>query len=150
MIQKFILKIFFLFFYSSLLYSSEKINEFNIIGNDRISDETVILFTGYKINDSINDSDLNEIMKKLYNTNFFEDLTIIFENNILSIRLKENPLIQTIIFEGIKKESLVEQIKEILIQKEKSSFIESKIKVDKNRIINSLRANGYFFFRSNY
>jgi len=145
MINKLILTIFFLIFFTSVASSSEKINEFKISGNDRISDETIILFTGYKINDSINDNDLNEIIKKLYDTNFFEDLSITFEKNILSISLKENPLIQTIIFEGIKKESLVEKIKEILIQKEKSSFIESKIKEDKNRITNSLRANGYFF-----
>ena len=145
MINKLILTIFFLIFFTSVASSSEKINEFKISGNDRISDETIILFTGYKINDSINDNDLNEIIKKLYETNFFEDLSITFEKNIVSISLKENPLIQTIIFEGIKKESLVEKIKEILIQKEKSSFIESKIKEDKNRITNSLRANGYFF-----
>ena len=145
MINKLILTIFFLIFCTSVVSSSEKINEFKISGNDRISDETIILFTGYKINDSINDNDLNEIIKRLYDTNFFEDLSITFEKNIVSISLKENPLIQTIIFEGIKKESLVEKIKEILIQKEKSSFIESKIKEDKNRIINSLRANGYFF-----
>ena len=145
MINKLILTIFFLIFFTSLASSSEKINEFKISGNDRISDATIILFTGYKINDSINDNDLNEIIKRLYDTNFFEDLSITFEKNIVSISLKENPLIQTIIFEGIKKESLVEKIKEILIQKEKSSFIESKIKVDRNRIINSLRSNGYFF-----
>ena len=145
MINKLILTIFFLIFFTSVASSSEKINEFKISGNDRISDETIILFTGYKINDSINDNDLNEIIKRLYDTNFFEDLSITFEKNIVSISLKENPLIQTIIFEGIKKESLVEKIKEILIQKEKSSFIESKIKEDKNRITNSLRANGYFF-----
>ncbi len=145
MINKTLLTIFFIIFFTSVASSSEKINEFKISGNDRISDETIILFTGYKINDSINDNDLNEIIKRLYDTNFFEDLSITFEKNIVSINLKENPLIQTIIFEGIKKESLVEQIKEILIQKEKSSFIESKIKEDKNRITNSLRANGYFF-----
>ena len=132
-------------FYSSIVFSSEQINKFEITGNDRISNETIILFTGYKVSENVDEDNLNEIIKKLYNTNFFEDVTINFKNNILFITVKENPLIQSIMFEGIKKESLVEKIKEILLQKEKSSFIETKIKQDQNRIINSLRANGYFF-----
>ena len=57
MINKTILTIFFLIFFTSVASSSEKINEFKISGNDRISDATIILFTGYKINDSINDND---------------------------------------------------------------------------------------------
>ena len=78
MINKLILTIFFLIFFTSLASSSEKINEFKISGNDRISDATINLFTGYKINDSINYNDLNEIIKRLYDTNFFDDLSIIF------------------------------------------------------------------------
>ena len=30
-------------------------------------------------------------------------------------------------------------------QKEKSSFVESKIKEDQNRILNALKVNGYYF-----
>ena len=40
---------------------------------------------------------------------------------------------------------MIEKIKDILIQKEKSSFVESKIKEDRDRIINILRVNGYYF-----
>ena len=63
--------------------------------------------------------------------------------------MKENPLIQTIVFEGIKKQSLVETLKDNLIQKEKSSFVENKIKIDQDRISNSLRVNGYYFSKVN-
>ena len=42
MINKFILTIFFLIFYSSIVFSSEQINKFEITGNDRISNETII------------------------------------------------------------------------------------------------------------
>ena len=45
---------------------AEKIKKFEITGNDRISDETIILFSEYNINDDINQSNLNEIIKNLY------------------------------------------------------------------------------------
>ncbi len=140
------------FFFASLIYlffsnsvSSEIINEFKITGNDRITNETIILFSGYKINDNIDEDDINEILKKLYGTLFFKNLSVKIENNILFIEVTENPLIQSVIFKGIKKESLVERIKEIIFQKEKSSFVENKIKEDQNRILNTLRVNGYYF-----
>ena len=124
---------------------SDIIKDFKISGNDRISDETIILFSGYNLNDNIEDSDLNIIIKSLYETSFFKDVSLNFENNILYVKVSENHLIQSVIFEGIKNKSLVKGIKEIILQKEKSSFIESKIKKDQDLILNSLRVNGYYF-----
>ena len=51
--------------YSSIL------NNIEINGNDRISDETIKLFTSVNVNDEINDNKLNNILKDLYETNFF-------------------------------------------------------------------------------
>ena len=121
------------------------IREFKISGNDRISDETIILFSGYKVNDNIDETDLNKIIKELYQTSFFKKISLKFDNGILFINVNENPLIQSVIFEGIKSENLVERIKEIILQKEKSSFVESKVKDDQDRILNSLRMAGYYF-----
>ena len=144
MFKKILITLIVYFNFINYVYS-DIIKDFQINGNDRISKETIILFTGYKVQQNINSDDLNNILKNLYGTTFFEDVSINFENNILLINVKENPLIQSIIFEGIKKQSLVERLKDILILKEKSSFVESKIKSDQNRIINSLRVNGYYF-----
>ena len=114
------------------------------LGNDRISKETVILFSEPKLNEDI-DTDLNNAIKKLYETSFFDNISIDFTNNILSISVVENPLIQKLKIDEIKKNSLIENIKEIIVQKEKSSFVESKIKEDQNRILNALKVNGYYF-----
>ena len=138
--------IYFIFFFSFFnLVKAEIINKIEVTGNERISDETVILFSGIKIDQNINQSDLNNIIKKLYETSFFENISINFENNILFFKVKENPLIQSISFEGIKNKSLISRIKDIILQKEKSSYVESKIKLDQDRILNSLRVSGYYF-----
>ena len=144
----FFYKILFLSFLFIILSLSktyaDKINKFEISGNDRISNETIILFSGYKINDDINSNDLNNVIKKLYETNFFENISINFKNNILSINVIENPLIQSITID-LEKKSLVEKIQKILLQREKSSFIKSNVREDQNRILNQLRRNGYYF-----
>ena len=134
-------------FFNLLLNSSyaDKIKKFQIDGNDRISNETIILFSGLQIDDTVTDNDLNTAIKNLYETSFFQNLEINIENSILYINVVENPLIQSIVIEGIKKKSLVEVVKDIIIQKEKTSFVESKVKKDQERILNSLRIAGYYF-----
>ncbi len=145
MIKKFILIILFqIILYTQNSYA-EIIKSFVINGNDRISDETIILFSGTKVNDNIDSNNLNNIIKKLYETNFFKDISLSFEKNILTINVVESPLIQTVSIEGIKKQSFVDQIKVLLLQKEKSSFNQNKIKSDQNIILNTLRMNGYYF-----
>ncbi len=139
-----------IFYFFTIVYlqtnlHADIIKKFEVIGNDRISDETIILFTGYNIEENVEVNDLNIIIKNLYETSFFKNIKIDFDNNILSIEVVENPLIQSVVFEGIKRVSLTEKLKEIISQKEKSSFIKNKIKDDQNKILNTLRVNGYYF-----
>ena len=59
-----------LFFYSQVF--SETINEIKISGNERVPGETIKIFSKVSIDDNLNQSDLNEIVKNLYETNYFE------------------------------------------------------------------------------
>ncbi len=136
-------------FFITSISIADIIKEFQINGNDRIANETIILFSGYNIQDEVTDNDLNIIIKNLYETSFFKNIDLEFEKNILKINVEENPLIQSIYIEGIKRTSLVDQIKKSLTQKEKSSFIKSRIKDDQNKILNSLRVIGYYFSEVN-
>ncbi len=144
MIKLFYTLVFLLIFLIKSSYA-EKIQSFNIVGNERISDQTVILFSGLKLKQEIDPQKLNDSLKKLYETTFFENVSVSFDNNILTIELIENPLIQNIEFVGIKRESLIEKIRDMIQLKEKSSFVENKIKLDQDLILNVLRVNGYYF-----
>ena len=46
-------------------------------GNERISDETIKMFSNINIGDDIDENELNEILKKIYETNFFENVKVI-------------------------------------------------------------------------
>ena len=52
-----------------------------------------------KIDDfkEINNETLNIILKNLYDTNFFKDVSVIYENNNLIINVQEQPIIQQIV-----------------------------------------------------
>ena len=141
-----ILIYFFLFWiYLIKPLSADVIKDIKISGNDRITKETIILFSGLSVNQNIETNQLNNVLKKLYETNFFQNISINLDSNIVYINVEENPLIQSIVFDGIKSKSLLENIQNIISQKEKSSYVESKIKEDQNLIINSLRVSGYYF-----
>ena len=50
----------------SQFVNAEIINKVNVIGNERISSETIKVYGGIKINSDYEKSDLEQILKKLY------------------------------------------------------------------------------------
>ena len=72
-IKQLILIIFFPLF-SILNANSEIVKKIEIIGNERVSSETIKLFSNTSINENLDNNDLNDILKNLYDTNFFKDV----------------------------------------------------------------------------
>ena len=98
-----------LFLLSSNVYSAILTN-INVEGNDRISNETIKMFSNVKIGDDLSESDLNNILKKIYDTNYFEDVSIKLIDGNLYISVKENPIIENINYTGINSNTLKEII----------------------------------------
>ena len=138
----FITIIFIFFFITNSL--AEIIKNIDVKGNKRISKETIILFGNIKLNHEINGGDLNDIIKNLYETNFFKDVSIKIINNRLLIEVVENPLIQSVNIEGIKNKKIIEILRENMILKQKSSFVPNIAHEDKKKLLNILRSNGYY------
>src|SRR6056300_1819660 len=124
---------------------ADKIKSIDVVGNERITDETVISFLSVKIGDNISSEDINLITKDLYNTNFFENVSVSYKNEILLITLNENPIIQKITYNGIKSDRLKTLVTENLKLINRSSFIKIFAEQDASTILNNLKKNGYFF-----
>ena len=133
----------FLFFLNSAF--SELIEKINVTGNQRVSSETIIMFTGTRLNDPYNDNISNEILKNLYNSNFFENISITFKNGMLTINVTEFPIIEQINFNGLKAKKYQDIIKKSISLKARSSFNEVLVLEDKNLIKNILKNFGYYF-----
>ena len=132
-----------LFFYSQVF--SETINEIKISGNERVPGETIKIFSKVSIDDNLNQSDLNEIVKNLYETNYFELIDVKFEKNILNINVKENPIIYNLLINGVKSKSLIGEIKNLLELKERMPFLKPLIDKENQKLNLFLRKKGYFF-----
>ena len=142
---KFIISIFVFFLILIKSSYSEKINKIEIIGNERISDETIKVFSGIDLSSDFETLDLNKILKQLYETNYFSDVQIQYENQILNIQVIENPIVQSIVIEGLKAQKFKDQVYDTLKIKEKNSFVQEISKKDVLRISNSLKKSGYYF-----
>ena len=132
-------------FYPISYLKSDIINNIQITGNERIPDETILMFSKFSVGDSLTEDSLNKILVDLYESNFFEDVSIIFKDNKLIIDVKENPLIQNINFKGIKAKKILEAIKDGLKLKERTSYNENFNKDDVSQIISNLKDLGYYF-----
>ena len=124
---------------------AEIVNKFEIQGNERIPDETIKMFSKTNIGDDVSEEDLNNILKDIYNSSFFKDVRVTISNNVLNIKVIENPLVENIEIKGPKAKKIVKLLKENLRIKERSSYNESFIKSDKKKMINDLKQLGYYF-----
>jgi len=140
-----LIKFFSIFFLLISTLKAEVINEIIIDGNKRLSDETIKIYGEIELGKDISESDLDKIIKNLYGTEFFEDIKVNLEKNILKIELKEYPIINQVVILGENKKTLKKQIKKILVSKEKSSFNRSKISSDIENINKLYSSIGYNF-----
>ena len=134
----------FLIFVPKFSYS-EIINKIEILGNDRISSETIKMFTKINIGESIDDKDVNEILKRVYDSTFFEDVKVSIKENTLKIVVLENPLVENVEIKGPKAKKIVEELKKNLQVKARTSYNEISFLKDKKKITEILKQKGYFF-----
>ena len=125
--------------------NAEIINNIEIIGNERIPNETVKMFTGVNVGDDVNESTLNDILKKVYDSNFFNDVKVSIDNQTLKIIVEESYLVENINITGPKADRIIEQLKKVLKVKARKSYNEILILEDKKNILNELKQLGYFF-----
>ncbi len=129
----------------SLPLRAENINKIIINGNKRISDETVKIYGEIKDSSQYSQKSANKILKNLYETGFFENVEIIFENNSLLVNLKEFPVINQLIITGEVNKSFNSQVKDIISSKEKRALNKSNLNNDVNIIKSFYSSLGYNF-----
>ena len=143
--SKLFIKIIAVFCFLLSLVKADTLQKIEISGNKRISDQTIIIFSEIEINEEITKTKLDEVIKNLYKTNFFRNINLSFENQTLFLKVEENPIIENLQITGIKKQSLVEFIKDKLQLAEMKSFDQDLLSADINLIYNILKTNGYYF-----
>jgi len=135
----------FLLFFFVTSVQAVIIKDIIVEGNNRVSKETIQMFAEVNSGDDIDPNLFNDILKNLYETNFFKDVSLFLDNDILKISVVENPIVQNYFIDGIKNKSLLEKIENTIAFKEKSSFDIALVKKDKENLLFILKKNGYYF-----
>ena len=142
--MKILLNIIFLITFCSNL-SAEIVKNVKVDGNKRISQETILVLGQININDDYDDNKLNDVLKNLYNSNFFSNIDIDILNETLIINVTENPIIEDVKITGVKNKSVIKSLTENISLKNRVSFTDDLLNGDINLIKNILKTNGYYF-----
>ncbi len=137
--------IIFFYFIAQLSAFSEIVKKIEVFGNERISSDTIIMFANVKVNQNVDDVKLNEIIKNLYSTNFFKNITVKINSNVLQLNVVELPIIEKVNIEGIKSNKIMETLNRDLKLKARSSFDEFLFNQEKEKLNQTLKQLGYYY-----
>lgn len=114
-----------------------------IKGTERLEPDTVRSYLNLSIGDGYDRDRLDQALKALFASELFADATIRDDNGLLTVEIKENPVINRILIEGakrIKEDKIREEIREAPRQ----IFTRSKARADVGRILELYRRGGRF------
>ena len=120
------------------------IKSLRVEGSLRIEPETVLSYTKLRVGQVYTNETLDQAIKDLYASDLFADVSISgAESGDIVLRIRENPVINRVVFEGNKR------LKEDKIQKEiklapRQIFTRTAVRQDVGRIIELYRRQGRF------
>jgi outer membrane protein insertion porin family len=122
--------------------SQAEIKKVNITGNKRVSNNAIETFIDKK-KDKIDSIYINNLTKLIYETDFFSDVKIDFNQDTLTITVVENPIVNFFYISGIKEDDL-DNINKIITIKENTIFSNSKLKQETEKIKEYFKDLGYY------
>lgn len=123
--------------------AEDVVKEIRVEGNKRLEAETIKTYLGLKPSAGASQYDLDNGLKKLYETGFFSDVEITQEQGVVTARVTENPSINEVIFEGSNHLSKEDLEKEITL-KSRSIYTRTKVQSDLKRLLDVYRRSGYY------
>lgn len=83
--------------------SAEKLNKIVIKGNQRIETSTIREYIGVEEGSDFTSDKQSDVIKSLYGTSLFENITTDFTNNVLTVTVQETPFVSKVVFVGNSK-----------------------------------------------
>ena len=120
------------------------VRSIEVRGAERVEPETVRSYVDLKIGGAYDREKLDVVLKALYDTDLFADVTIRDEaNGAIVIEIRENPVVNRIIFEGNKRLKEDKLTKEVRLAA-RQVFTRSKAAADVGRIVELYKRSGRF------
>ena len=119
------------------------VSRIDVTGNKRMDTESVRILSDVKIGDSVNTEQANQIAKKLQESGYFSRVSVRMSGNVLKIDITESPIVNMVTIEGNDDVS-TDDLKNELRLKERSSYDESVIGADVQRMLTIYQRKGFF------
>jgi outer membrane protein insertion porin family len=123
--------------------TGDVVTQVNVTGSQRIEPDTVRSYIKLKPGDLYTAEVGDQVIKDLFATELFADVTVREANGVVTIEVKENPVVNRIIFEGNKRLKEDKILKEIRLAP-RQIFTRSKVRADVARIIELYRRQGRY------
>lgn len=120
-----------------------RISAINIAGNERVERETILSYMDVRQGDDLTPDALDRIVKSLYRTGLFADVSAVRQGDGVLVRVAENPVVNEIAFEGNDKIEDEELLAEVSIRP-RQVFTRTRIQSDVSRLYDLYRRQGRF------
>lgn len=120
-----------------------RIDNISVKGNQRIESSTVLSYLTFAEGDAYQTSEINASLKRLFETGLFADVTTGFDAATLTVNVVENPVVNSITFEGNRRVEDDVLSAETALEP-RSVYNRSKVQEDVRRIRNIYSRNGRF------
>ena len=121
----------------------QTIQTIRVTGAERLEPQTVLSYVKLRAGQPYTPAAADQALKDLYETELFADVQVNNDNGVVTIQIKENPVVNRIILEGnkrIKDEKILPEIKVAARQ----IFTRSKVRADVARIIELYKRQGRY------
>lgn len=119
------------------------VRSIEVRGAERVEPATVLVYVDLQAGQRYDREALDAVLKRLYDTELFADVTIRDEAGAITIEVRENPVVNRILFEGNRRLKEDKLRKEVRLQP-RQVFTRAKVAADVGRIIELYRRSGRF------
>lgn len=149
-LKKFILSLVILLFTSTTIWSADQqvIKTIEVVGNQRLEKKTIISFINLNTGDTLTEEASHGVVKKLFSTEYFKDVSLTYKDGVLIIKVVENPTISRVVFEGNR--SVTDKILSTGMKiKARMLLNQPLIQEELQRVLAIYRMKGYFASKVN-
>ncbi len=119
------------------------IRAINVVGSQRLEPDTIMSYIKLRVGQPYTQQAADQALKDLYATELFTEVQVLNNDGVVTIQVKENPVINRIVLEGnkrIKEDKILPEIK----MAPRQIFTRSKVRADVARIIELYKRQGRF------
>ncbi len=123
--------------------SAEIVRQIAVAGAQRLEPNTILSYIRLRAGDPWNQATGDQVLKELYATELFSNVSVAYDAGTVTINVTENPVVNRILLEGnkrIKEDKILPEIK----LAPRQIFTRSKVRADVARIIELYKRQGRF------